>query len=38
MTYVAYGIFGLVGLMIVLRLSVEYIPPIKRWWKARGKK
>ena len=38
MEYVAYGTFGLVGLIIILRLSVEYVPPIRRWWKSRIEK
>ena len=34
MEYVAYGIFGFVGLLIVTRLVVE-IPPVKRWYRSK---
>lgn len=37
MQYVAWGIFGIAGGFIVLRLLIE-IPPIKRWWRERVEK
>ena len=38
MEYVVYGTFALVGLIIVIRLSVEYVKPVRRWWLRRGKR
>ena len=35
MEYVVYGTFAFVGAIIVLRLSVEYIPPVRNFWKSK---